>query len=202
MAKPTCCTRAYEPARFRAGTRRTVAFSIIFGALAFILITILLSTFNPDNESAKSALNTIMPLSAGFIGSIMAFYFSDEAGDDTNEEEEKTPAISSRTIIFKRDGAPSVDYKFDPNNLDGAKTMKFVLDEADKDPENGVSLLNPNEAEDGSKVFFFSFMENLRTQKKSMEEFSLMTLSELSKKMSGNIVVIKISYESEDLLGK
>jgi hypothetical protein len=29
-----------------------------------------------------------------------------------------------------------------------------------------------------------------------------MTLSELSKKMSGNIVVIKISYESEDLLGK
>ena len=130
MAKPTCCTRAYEPARFRAGTRRTVAFSIIFASLAFILVTFLLSILVDEgkNEAAKSAMTSVTPVCAGFIGAIMAFYFSDEASDGNKDDEDvEQAAPSTRTIMFNREGVFPLVYEFDPKTIEGAKTMKNIL---------------------------------------------------------------------------
>jgi hypothetical protein len=165
----------YDPAKFKACTRRTVAFSII-----------ILSVFNPKNDAAKSALNTIMPLGAGFIGSIMAFYFS-EAGDDGDEDEEEQ-VFPSHTLVFVRDGVTPVTFKFSRENLDESKTMRAVLDDIAADPENQTSTKPLLKIEE-NKVLKFSYMENLRTKTNSAENFNNLTLSELSKNTRGNIAV-------------
>ena len=178
----------FDPARFKACTRRTVAFTIIFGSLGFILIAIVLSVYvkstDEENKAADKALSAIMPLSAGFIGSILAFYLSDEAGDNSDEEQE----FPSHTLIFVRDGITPVTFKFSRENLVESKTMKAVLDDIDADPENQMSteaLLK----KEGNEVLFFSYMENLRSKEKSADDFYKMTLSELSKNVRGNIAV-------------
>jgi hypothetical protein len=182
----TMANNNYDPARFKACTRRTVAFSIIFGSLGFILIAIILSVFNPLNDSAKSALNTIMPLGAGFIGSIMAFYFSSEAGENDDDDEEQV--FPSHTLVFVRDGVTPVTFKFSRENLDESKTMRAVLDDIAADPENQTSTKPLLKIEE-NKVLKFSYMENLRTKTNSAENFNNLTLSELSKNTRGNIAV-------------
>ncbi len=178
---------AYHAASFKACTRRTVAFSIIFCSLGFILVTIVLSVFNPNNDSAKNALNTIMPLSAGFIGSIMAFYFSDEGRETPGEE---LAPFTSHTLIFMRDSF-TVDYPFNKNDLDGTETMKDVLGKVTTDPESGASLLDKQ----GGGTLFFSYSKNLRMQTVNEETFNSTTLKSISDNMRGTLV-IKISLES------
>ena len=194
----------YQPARYRAGTRRTVAFSIIFGALGFILVTMLLSIVVDEgkNEAAKSAMSSVLPVCAGFIGSIMAFYFSDEGSDGNKDDEDVEQGLtSSRTIILMREGVSPIEYTFDANNLDGSKTMKDVMDEATSNSEDpaGASLLDPKEPEDGNDLFF-SFTEKLRQKKLHSKDFNEMTLSDLSEKTSGSIV-IEVSHENVNIGG-
>jgi hypothetical protein len=201
---PPCCTRAYEPARFKAGTRRTVAFSIVFGALAFILVTFLLSILvdEGNNEAAKGAMTSVTPVCAGFIGAIMAFYFSDEASDGNKDDEDvEQAAPSTRTIMFNREGVFPLVYEFDPKTIEGAKTMKSILEElnSDNSDEPSTSFFVNSEQENGTEDFFFSFkaISNLREKKLVIDEFHKLTLSQFLEMASDSASIIEIMVTFE-----
>jgi hypothetical protein len=171
----------YDPQSFKACTRRTVTFAVIFFSLGFILITMLLSILvdKGKNEAAQSAMNTVLPVSAGFIGSIMAFYFSDEASgnDDENEEE---PLL--RSVMFMKDLMP-FEFKFDATKLDGTKKMKSVLEEVMESADDNKSLLTGDDLR-------FSYMAKGDKQVVHAEDFYAMTLKELNETKEGSDPIV------------
>ncbi len=161
-------------------------------------MTMILSILVDDgkNEAAKNAMNTVLPVSAGFIGSIMAFYFSDEAGEDKAGDAEAL--LDQRTIIFMRDGCADLEVTFDPNTLDGSRTMKSVLDEAigkSDDPSSATFLDTEGELKD----LQFSYMEKLRQKKYWSKDFYALSLQELASNTSGSVIV-QVSHSSIDML--
>ena len=185
----------YDPAQFKACTRRTVAFSIIFGSLGFIFLTMILSIFY-ESEAADSAMSSVVPVCAGFIGATMAFYFSDEKND---ESEDAAPAAAVSTgpssILFIKDGSFPLIYTVDPKGEDGEKSMKNILTNLNTD-ETFFDV----DSDDGTKEFFFSFTDKLRTKKLIIGDFHELTLSNLLKMASDSVSTLKVTVTFEPIV--
>ena len=181
----------FHPAQFKACTRRTVTFAVIFFSLGFILITMVLSILvdGGKNEAAQSAMNTVLPVSAGFIGSIMAFYFSDESSEKNEDDEEE--GLMKRTVMFMKDLMP-YEFTFEPSKLDGTKKMKSVLEETSESAD-APSLFEPNEGE----TLTFSYVDKSEPKEMSAEEFYAMTLTELNATSEGSApIVVAVTSKS------
>jgi hypothetical protein len=207
----------FDPERFRRGTKCTIAVAILVGSIGCVLTSALFYLLHENkkvSDAAENAMRTVLPVTAGFVGSLLVYWRSTwkwkckccACRKNRNKAEENTErssvfevSNSMYNVVFKRqDFSPAV-YGFDASHsYEGNRTMAEIMEILQSDDPSFFDHNQDEEKGQRGTVLCFSLMQHqLLTKKIHNDAFRQLTISKLLGMTSESVTTIEIEVTVE-----